>query len=119
MPVLWADFENDTFRRGSADYNYRIMAMYTDLNPLARLLWEYGRDGVMDRFFFGSRAYTDREGREAYIAREWPDDGADHEVFEPRDMLKLTGGSAKEFVTGKRPFLSRMKDLSQSFRQKN
>jgi hypothetical protein len=96
MPVLWAEFESPSFRRGSADYNCVILDMYGDKNPLTRLLWQYGRDGVMDEFFFGSEYFTDRAGLEAFIERQWPSEPADN--FEPRDMLKETHGSARAFV---------------------
>jgi hypothetical protein len=118
MPLLWASFESDEFRQGSGNWNHAIIAMYDELNPLARLLYEYGREGVMDRFFMLRDLYTDRAGRDALIAREWPTEEPESSDHEPIDILKLTGGTAKEFVTGKKPFLSRVKSMTQFGRRK-
>lgn len=72
MPLLWAELESDRFAQGSANWIYVLMCMYTTASPLARLLNQYGREGVMDRFFLLRDFYTDRAGRDALIAREWP-----------------------------------------------
>jgi hypothetical protein len=119
MPVVWADFESHEFSRGSADWNYVIMGKYTTLNPLGRLMFEYGREGAIDRLFLYSEYYTDSAGRDAFIDHVWPNQRSDSPEVEPVDLLKVTHGPAKEFVTGKRPLKKRMRDIAKSFGQRS
>lgn len=77
-----------------------IIDMYTFQNPVGRLLWEYGREGVMDHCLAYFSEYTDLAGRDAFLAREWPSETGEAEFSddEPIDILQLTGGTWEEFI---------------------
>jgi hypothetical protein len=95
-----------------------IIDMYTSQNPVGRLLWEYGRQGVMDHCLAYFSEYTDLAGRDAFIAREWPTGEAESSDDEPIDILQLTGGTWKEFVGGRKPLSSRIKTTIQKIGKK-
>lgn len=71
-----ADFESDSFRQGTADWNTHIMGMYTTVNPILDIIYggNTGREQAISTLFAFCEDYTTPAGRDAMIERLWPNE---------------------------------------------